>query len=755
MNGRLQQRSDDVGFRVAPAGIVCAGLTRMLPGVVLATLPSLHAASDSAPVHPSFFIPEGVFGYLTAALILGLAFAIRAILRQRDLRHRIARQAADLAESRAQLTDAQQFARIGHWQRILHPREGPLEWSDETFRIFERDPALGAPASLDELLNLATGPDRVTWELLVRRARDEGVAFELDIAIEPRPGVRKVVHLLGRPTRDKAGRVTGLFGTVQDITPWREAEQALRQSERLLRALYDNLPYSLGVFEVAEEQCLVVSVNPAAVHLLELSAPPAPGRPLAELGLAPERFRYWTDLVACCRASGGPINAELVRETPRREFAVTIVPLGAAPAERPQFCFLAEDVTARRQKDAEIAQGRRLRAIGELVGGIAHEFNNLLTPVLLKSDLLMTEWSHEPGLCDELKVIAGTARRSADLTRRLLTFGRRGEVRPELVSLGDAIESNFNLLRLTIDRRIALESELPDSLPALWLNVGDVRQVFLNLLLNARDTLVEKLAGQRDGTWSPRISVTALAVPTAAATPIDPAKPLPPNHWVRVTCEDNGMGMASDVIERVFEPFYTTKQVGHGTGLGLATVWHLVAEMGGRVDIESVPDVGTAFHVYLPVHPPPAMPPERATGATPAPPFPPAPLTGERAHLLVVEDDGPVAALIGQILKRLGYAVTWANDGSDGWARLTASPTAYHALILDLNMPGLTGAELLQRARDLPYERPVIIVSGRITDDERKELLRLRVNALVQKPFTVETFTAALAVAGLRPRRVN
>jgi len=355
-------------------------------------------------------------------------------------------------------------------------------------------------------------------------------------------------------------------------------------------------------------------------------------------------------------------------------------------------------------------------------------------------------------LCEDLKVIADTARRSADLTRRLLMFGRRTEANPGLVVVQQVVETNFNLLRQTIDRRIVLECEIPANLPSLWLSVGDVQQILVNLLLNARDTLVEKLS-QPGSAWTPRIRVTAAIAPAGAATPLVAATGAPPSQWIKITCRDNGMGMLPEVVERAFEPFYTTKQVGHGTGLGLATVWHLVAEMGGRVDVDSVPGEGTSFHVFLPVHQPVRPPPEPPATPPSLLPAPPTRANAERVHLLVVEDDEPVAQLIEQVLKRLGYVVTRASDGLLGWEKLTAGPANYHALVLDLDMPGLAGTELLQRARSLPYDRPVVIVSGRITDEERRKLVLLRASAIVQKPFTIETFTAAIATAGLSPHR--
>jgi signal transduction histidine kinase len=251
-----------------------------------------------------------------------------------------------------------------------------------------------------------------------------------------------------------------------------------------------------------------------------------------------------------------------------------------------------------RAMDAELAQGRRLRAVGEMVGGIAHEFNNLLTPIVLKVELLREERDADPTLQRELDVIAGAADRAATLTRRLLTFGRKDEHAPAHVHLAEIVAVNVNLVLSTCDPRIALVVDVPPQLPALFQNPANLHQVVLNLLMNARDTLHDKL--ERDATVEARVTVRV--------EPLAPANGHIPAGGQRLTVTDTGVGMPREVLERIFEPFYTTKEVGRGTGLGLATVWHLVQICGGRVEVDSTPGTGTTFQVELPREAPPEHP---------------------------------------------------------------------------------------------------------------------------------------------------
>ena len=667
---------------------------------------------------------------VVASLGLALGVALWALQRQRLLRRQIAGQATQLRESQRILAAAQQFAHLGHWHRVTYP--GPsLEWSAETYRIFECDPALPAPDVAD-LVMLAVGHDRERWRSAIEASIRYARSYDLDVAIEPRPGKTKVVHLNARPVFDETGRQTGVFGTAQDITAPRAAEVSLRRSEQLLRALYANLPLGLGVVEQLNDGWQLVSLNPAAIQHLALPPGAGAGCTLRDSGLAAEWQDYWAHLFAECADTDRPLNSELLRPDLRRVFTTVTIPLESVGG-RARICFLIDDVTDRRRQEAELAQGRRLRAIGELVGGIAHEFNNLLTPIRLSTEMIKEDWPHDIALHDQLRIIAGAADRSALLVQRLLTFGRRSESRPELFQIKAIVDANLELLRATSDRRIVIESTVPADLPSLFLPMDAVHQIVLNLLLNARDTLTEKLASRPTTDWRPLIAVGATAAPSPALTVSTPVPVT--NNWIRLTVRDTGRGMPPEVLERLFEPFYTTKEVGRGTGLGLATVWHLVTSFGGRVDVESTAGEGSAFHVTLPVLASTTAPEEPALeSATPSASIP--------RRLLMVDDEAMIVTLVSVLLRRSGHEVTAVDNATEAWTLLSSNPQAYDGVILDLNMPGINGVEFARRARALPYSRPMLVMSGRVTDADRETLAAINVTAIVHKPFSLEQFLA-------------
>jgi two-component system cell cycle sensor histidine kinase/response regulator CckA len=506
------------------------------------------------------------------------------------------------------------------------------------------------------------------------------------------------------------------------------AELAGQQAH--LQALYDNIPMAVCVLEVDPDHCRVLSINRGAEPWFGLPASAAAGRILAALPVNPEWLGHLTDLLPRGLVGASEVREERRLEAARKRVIFTLVPMNPGPAGHPRLCVLVEDITERRNLDEEIAQSRKLRAVGELVGGIAHEFNNLLTPIMLKVGEIQLYWSHDPRLLAETRLISEAVQRSAELTRRLLTFGRKADSRVEEVHLGKLVETCFSLLRLTVERRIHWEKDVPADLPPIYFSPTNLNQIILNLVINARDTLLEKLAAQR-GEWTPFIRVEARLLPAGAIGHADGTPSLRQIlGWQRLTVRDNGQGMTAEVRERIFEPFFTTKDVGKGTGLGLATVWHLVTEVSGRVEVESVPGEGTAFHVYLPMLPPPA-------GPAPAPAA--APQAGTvKGRIFLAEDDELVANAVTLALEHAGHKVVRVADGAEAWRHLQERLADYNLLVFDVNMPGLDGIELAQRVRTTGrYTGPILITSGRLGSDDLKQLAETGVDRVLNKPFAV------------------
>ncbi len=508
----------------------------------------------------------------------------------------------------------------------------------------------------------------------------------------------------------------------------------LAEQGALLHALYDNIPMAMTVVDTGTTPHRVLTMNREAVSLYSLDFPRV-GEALESLPVSDDIRRLL--LEATARAPGDPtaVTRETLLKQGKRLLEITAVPLvSATGVVQARICILVEDITERRQQEAEVARSRKLRAVGELVGGIAHEFNNLLTPVMLKAGEIQLSRPDDAELQRDVEVITQAVQRTAELTRRLLTFGRKADHRAESIRLSTIAAGCFDLLKHTVDRRIEWDHLIPADLPPLYFNATDLNQILLNLLLNARDALMERLSGRNSASWSPRIMVEASQLPASAYD-------MPVGHsgknllgWQLLTVRDNGLGMPADVVERIFEPFFTTKDVGKGTGLGLATVWHLVNDAGGRVKVESSLGAGSAFFILLPVWPTP----EKAATA----PVSTAPARGVR--VLLVEDELLVSAPIIQVLQRHGHTVRHVENGLDAWKHLETNLGAYELLIIDVNLPGMNGIDVVARAREHDFQGRIFMVSGRFTSSDMSALTRLRIDHSLTKPFNVQQFLQAV-----------
>jgi len=509
----------------------------------------------------------------------------------------------------------------------------------------------------------------------------------------------------------------------------------LAEQGALLKALYDNIPVAMTVIDATAGPLRVLSMNRQACRLYSVEFI-EPGGTLESLPVSDEIRRHLAE--AACPPPGVPLPVgphETVLKAGRRILEVTSVPLAAPGAgDASRTCVFVEDITERRKQEAEIVRSRKLRAVGELVGGIAHEFNNLLTPVMLKAGEIQLARPADEELQREVEVITKAVQRTAELTRRLLTFGRKAEHSWEAVLVAETAASCFDLLKNTVDRRIRWEYLIPADLPPLYINATDLNQILMNLLLNARDALMERIGGRHPADWAPTVTLEAKQLP--AGTLEAPAAPEGKElmGWQLITVRDNGLGMPQDVVERIFEPFFTTKDVGKGTGLGLATVWHLTHDAGGQIKVESTPGSGSAFQIYLPVWPATMKPaPEAITPAAP-----------KATSILLVEDETLVAQSVLQLLGKQGHRVRHFENGAEAWSHLETSLTSYALLIIDVNLPGMSGVDIVARARARDFRGRIFMMSGRFTPTDMSTLTRLRIDGSIAKPFNGPHFLAAV-----------
>jgi PAS domain S-box-containing protein len=392
------------------------------------------------------------------------------------------------------------------------------------------------------------------------------------------------------------------------------------------------------------------------------------------------------------------------------------------------------DVTERVELEQRLRRTEKLEAIGRLAGGIAHDFNNVLTVIAGSGDLLARELAPEGPQRRLLDEIRDAGVRAAALTRQLLAFSRNQVLAPRVLTLSSVVLGVEPMLRRLLGEDVLLTCDLlPEGGHAL-VDPGQLEQVIVNLAVNSRDAMPS----------GGRLTLATDVVEVAASADGGPSE-IVPGRYARLSVLDTGTGMSAEVRERIFDPFFTTKPQGVGTGLGLATVFGIVKQSGGSIEVESEPGVGSCFRIYLPEVAPPAPAPKARSAAA-------APSTGRETVLLV--EDEPAVRRIAQIaLERQGYSVLVAAGGREAIELETAHEGTIDLLLTDLVMPGMGGLEL---AQELSQRRPglaVLLMSGYSDDPVLRRGITDPDMAFLQKPFALAALAAKVrSVLDGRPR---
>ncbi len=452
------------------------------------------------------------------------------------------------------------------------------------------------------------------------------------------------------------------------------------------------------------------------------------GKQLALL-IIPERYRerHRQGLATYLRTGTGPVLGKSVEleaiAKDGHEFPIelSIVPMHMPTGE--MFSASIRDLSERRDAESaratlegQLRQAQRLETVGQLAGGLAHDFNNLLAVILNYAEFV-AEQLPAGEMRQDVEEIQRAAKRGADLTRQLLIFARRELNRPELLNVNDVVSGVENVLRRTLGEHVEFVKSLASDLPSVRADPGQLEQIFLNLAVNSRDAmpgggrlLVETAVVDLDGAY-------AKAHPGAAV-----------GRFVRLTVSDTGSGMTPQVAARAFEPFFTTKPTGHGTGLGLATVYGIVIQAGGSIRIYSEEGSGTLIAIHLPAVNEEVTRQPKAASSSPA--------KGTGEAVLVVEDEAPVLLATIRILSASGYTVFADSVPAHALALLADTDRRIDVLLTDIVMPLMSGIELAKRARELRPDLKVLYMSGYSSEMISRQG-RLGVGScLLQKPFT-------------------
>jgi len=514
-----------------------------------------------------------------------------------------------------------------------------------------------------------------------------------------------------------SGRAAELI-LAHDVTQRRRAEIDLLESMGVLRAVVDNSPIAIIVLDLDKR---VTRWNPSAERTFGWSSDDMLGRPYMVM-VPEERKSEHAGLHEALMRGEVITNVETQRR--RNDGSLVDVVLSVAALRDPDgaprgFAVLMADVTERRKLETQFRQALKMEAVGQLAGGVAHDFNNLLTVITSYSGLLLQQLPPDDPMRLDVEQIGGAANRAAALTRQLLAFSRQQLLRPRLLILNDVVTGLESLLRRLVREDIEIVTTLEPRLGPVGADPGQIEQVIINLVVNARDAMPE------GGTLTIE---TANVVFDEASIPHSHDVSMTPGRYALLAVADTGIGMTPEVQARVFEPFYTTKAPGEGTGLGLSTVYGIVKQSGGYIWLQSEPGRGTTFKVYLPF---------AADGAeSTVHERDPAADRGGNETILLVEDDAALRAVACRAIRAYGYHVLEASNGREALELCERRDEPVHLVLTDVVMPEMSGADL---ARQIAEHHPgikVLLMSGYMRDPSVRRNVVREGGAFLPKPFT-------------------
>lgn len=629
---------------------------------------------------------------------------------------RAAREALRVSEERFHLLARATNDAIWDWNLLTDE----LWWNDgfETLFGFPRREVEPTIESWTSRIHPDDGPGIVAD---VHRAIDAGTAsWSGEYRFLKKDGTYAYVLDRGHVIRDESGRAVRMIGGMTDLTERKLAEQRLREQATLLDQAKDAIM-------VRDLDHRILYWNRSAERIYGWPAADAVGRSAVELIYA-DTTAMEAALAVCLATGAWSGELEQVDRDRRRLLVEARWTLVHDEAGAPRSILaINTDVTERKRLEQQFLRAQRLESLGTLAGGIAHDLNNVLSPILLSIGLLQ-ESETDPFRLQTLEVVERSARRGADMVSQVLSFARGLDGRRVAVQVGDLVSDTVKIVADTFPKNIEVREQVASDVHVLQADPTQLHQVLLNLCVNARDAMP---AGGR-------LTLTAenLVVDEHYAAMAIDARP---GSYVRLQIEDTGVGIPPEVLDRIFDPFFTTKEPGKGTGLGLSTTLAIVKSHEGFIRVYSDPGVGTRFSVYLPA---------QAPGVTQGDDGPRTALARGRGELvLVVDDEASIRLVTSQTLEAFGYRALVAADGAEALSLFVQHKDAIDLVLTDMVMPVMDGPAMIQVLRRLQPSLRIVAASGMAATGAVAQVTAAGVKTFLPKPYTADTLLHTIRAA--------
>lgn len=645
-----------------------------------------------------------------------LASAFNAMslqLEDRSQKRRMAEEA--LRKSEEFLKDTGRTASVGGWEIDVESLD--VCWTEEAFHIY--DLPIGEPPTIDEAIEYVHPHERSNVRAAVDEAIATGVPFEMENRFVTAKGLHRWIHTICKPVCVD-GKTVKLTGTFQDITERKNAAKELDQYEQVVSNTADS-------FALIDQHYTYLFINPAGARLFGVSPSQIVGtsavemfdekvlnsviKPYADRCLAGEnvQFQEWFEYPAAGR----------------RYMDVTYSPYVAKDTLEPGIVLTSQDRTVEKLLEERLQQSQKMEAIGLLAGGIAHDFNNMLAIILGQTDLALREVEPTQPIGDNLRQIRSAVEHSAALTRQLLGFASKQNVIPVALDLNDTVTGMLEMMSRLIGENIEIAWVPGKGLWTVTADPSQIDQILANLCVNARDAI--------EGPGKITIETQNVVLDEEqCAQHVD----LAPGEYVMLAVSDNGEGMNEEVVAKLFIPFFTTKEVGQGTGLGMSMVYGIVKQNNGLIEISSRPGEGSTFQVYLPrtQSGPPSLQAQI--------PVDPETTTSANECVLVVEDNAMVLRTTKTMLERHKYTVLAASTPQEASRLAEEHRDELRLVITDVLMPEMSGPQLAAELKARNPTLKLLFMSGYTDAAMTDGSLLIDAAHFIQKPFTMADLVA-------------
>jgi PAS domain S-box-containing protein len=605
------------------------------------------------------------------------------------------------------------------WVSITTVEEGRFLMVNDTFSKitgFSKEETIGR-TSYD--LGFWMGSD--DRERAVDLYRKRGYFRNLEMTMHYKDGIPR--NMLWSVDPIEYDGETCWLNVLTDITERKEAELALEQSEEKFRILFDQMVSGFALHEIICDSkgdpidYRFLEVNPAFERHTGLSRDKVSGKKVTEIlpGIDKELIQTYGKVAL----SGEPIQFELFSPELDRHYEIS-----AFSPRHGQFAVTFSDITARKEAEkqqasleAQLRQAQKLEAIGTLAGGIAHDFNNILASIIGYSELVLSDIAEDGETRSNAEEVVRAGLRARDLVKQILAFSRRSEQKRIPLRLGPLVQEALKMLRSSLPATIQVITHIPHHESPVLADPTQVQQVLMNLCTNAAQAMHPEGGRLKVELFKEELKAGDIA----ASWDIEPGK------YMVLEVSDTGGGMKPEMLDKIFEPYYTTKEPGEGTGLGLAVVHGIVTTHGGVIDVSSQPGQGSTFRIYLPVS-------SETTTQEDAPSA--ESLIGGNESIMFVDDEESLCTAWAFRLRRLGYKVETFSDPLRAEEAFRRNPEGYDLLVTDQTMPGLLGSDLATRLMAISPQLPVVLCTGYSQVIDEPQARALGIKAFLMKPYT-------------------